>query len=63
MIADPASPARYCRGFREAAEKAGIGWAMWDWKTIFRYRNAKTRRPEHGMREALYGSRTSVSNP
>lgn len=40
--ADPESRARYYRGFREAAERAGIGWTMSDWKAGFR---DWTRRP------------------
>ena len=60
--ADPASRANYYRAFRETAEKAGIGWAIWDWKAGFRYWDEKAGRPEPGMREALFGrnaSRTS----
>jgi endoglucanase len=60
--ADPASRANYYRTFREAAEKAGMGWAIWDWKAGFRYWDEKAGRPEPGMREALFGrpaSRTS----
>ena len=60
--ADPARRANYYRTFREAAEKAGIGWAIWDWKAGFRYWDEKAGRPEPGMREALFGrhaSRTS----
>jgi endoglucanase len=53
--ADPASRANYYRAFREAAEKAGFGWAIWDWKAGFRYWDEKTGRPETGMREALFG--------
>ena len=53
--ADPVSRANYYRAFREAAEKAGIGWAIWDWKAGFRYWNDKTGKPEPGMHEALFG--------
>jgi endoglucanase len=53
--ADPASRANYYRAFREAAERAGIGWAIWDWKAGFRYWDDKAGRPEPGMREALLG--------
>ena len=41
--------------FRESAEKAGIGWAIWDWKAGFHYWNDKTGKPEPGMHEALFG--------
>ena len=57
--ADPASRANYYRTFREAAEKAGIGWAMWDWKAGFRYWDEKAGRPAPGMREALFGRSTA----
>lgn len=53
--ADHASRANYYRAFREAAEKAGVGWAIWDWKAGFRYWDEKAGRPEPGMREALFG--------
>ena len=56
--ADPASRGNYYRTFREAAERAGIGWAIWDWKAGFRYWGEKAGRPEPGMHEALFG-RTS----
>ncbi len=57
--ADPASRGNYYRTFREAAERAGIGWAIWDWKAGFRYWDEKARRPESGMREALFGRSAS----
>ena len=53
--ADPVSRANYYRSVRELAEKAGIGWAIWDWKAGFHYWNAKTGKPEPGMHEALFG--------
>ncbi len=53
--ADPVSRANYYRAFREAAEKAGIGWALWDWKAGFRYWDEKAGRPVPGMRKALFG--------
>jgi endoglucanase len=52
--ADPDSRAHYYRAFREAAERAGIGWAIWDWKAGFRYWDEKGGRPEPGMHEALF---------
>ncbi|MFI5454029.1 MAG: hypothetical protein ACHRXM_01120 [Isosphaerales bacterium] len=57
--ADPGSRAHYYRAFRESAEKAKIGWAIWDWKANFHYWNAKTGRPEPGMHEALFDPSTS----
>ncbi len=53
--ADNASRAHYYQAFREAAEHAGIGWAIWDWKAGFRYWNENAGRPELGMRQALFG--------
>ena len=58
--ADPTSRVNYYRTFREAAERAGMGWAIWDWKAGFRYWNEKAKRAEPGMHEALFGS---VSKP
>lgn len=52
--ADPNSRANYYRLFREELDRAGLGWAIWDWKAGFRYWNAATRAPEPGMREALF---------
>ena len=57
--ADPESRANFYRSFREAAEKAGIGWAIWDWKAGFRYWDEKAGRPAPGMREALFGRQAS----
>jgi endoglucanase len=57
--ADPASRANYYRSFREVAEKAEIGWAIWDWKAGFHYWNAKTGKPEPGMHDALFGRSSS----
>ena len=55
LSADGASRAHYYESFREAAERARIGWAIWDWKAGFHYWNEKTGRPEPGMRQALFG--------
>jgi endoglucanase len=57
--ADPRSRANYYRAFRETAEAAQIGWALWDWRAGFRYWNEKAGRPETGMHEALFGERVS----
>jgi endoglucanase len=53
--ADGASRARYYQAFREEAEHAGSGWAIWDWKAGFHYWNEQAGRPEPGMRQALFG--------
>jgi endoglucanase len=53
--ADGASRAHYYQSFREAAERARIGWAIWDWKSGFHYWNEQAGRPEPGMRQALFG--------
>jgi endoglucanase len=57
--ADPISRANYYRTFREAAEKAGVGWAIWDWKAGFHYWDDKAGHPAPGMREALFGQTAS----
>ena len=57
--ADPASRAHYYRAFRQAAEQAQLGWAIWDWKAGFHYWNEKTHIAEPGMHEALFGRSTS----
>ena len=53
--ADPESRARYYTEFRRAAERDGIGWAIWDWKAGFKYWDEKRGQPTQGMREALFG--------
>jgi endoglucanase len=58
-FAEPVSRANYYRAFRELAEKAGFGWAMWDWKAGFHYWNAETNKAEPGMHDALFGPSTS----
>jgi endoglucanase len=57
--ADPVSRANYYRTFRELADKAGIGWAIWDWNASFHYWNERTGKPEPSMHEALFGSSSS----
>jgi endoglucanase len=57
--ADPVSRANYYRAFRESAEKAKVGWAIWDWKAGFHYLNERTGKPEPGMHEALFGKSVS----
>jgi endoglucanase len=53
--ADPVSRSNYYRTFRELADKAGIGWAIWDWNASFHYWNGEAGKPEPGMHEALFG--------
>jgi endoglucanase len=57
--AEPVSRANYYRAFRESAEKAGLGWAIWDWKAGFHYWSERTGKPEPGMHEALFGKSSS----
>jgi endoglucanase len=52
--ADQQSRARYYAAFRQALDSAGIGWAIWDWKSGFNYWDTKNQRPLPGMREALF---------
>jgi endoglucanase len=52
--ADQESRARYYAAMREALEAAGIGWAIWDWKSGFNYWDSKTQQPLPGMRQALF---------
>jgi endoglucanase len=52
--ADQASRAHYYKAMREALESAGIGWAIWDWKSGFNYWDAENQRPLPGMHEALF---------
>lgn len=51
---DDASRARYYEAFRRAAEAAGHGWAIWDWRAGFRYWEASKNAPAPGLREALF---------
>jgi endoglucanase len=52
--ADQESRAHYYEAWRQALDAAGIGWAVWDWKSGFNYWDAKTQQPLPGMREALF---------
>jgi endoglucanase len=56
--ADQASRARFYGAFRQALDAAGIGWAIWDWKSGFNYWDIKARQPLPGMREALFPAKT-----
>jgi endoglucanase len=53
--ADAESRIRYYLAFRQAAEEAGLGWAIWDWSANFRYWDKPNNQPMPGMREALFG--------
>ncbi|WP_165247427.1 glycoside hydrolase family 5 protein [Paludisphaera soli] len=55
MAADPESRANYYREFRKRLEKAGVGWAIWDWHAGFNYWDVENDRPLPGLREALFG--------
>ncbi|MDG3007188.1 glycoside hydrolase family 5 protein [Paludisphaera mucosa] len=55
MQADPESRANYYREFRKRLEKAGVGWALWDWHAGFNYWDVEDDRPQPGMHEALFG--------
>lgn len=55
LKADATSRANFYAEFRRTAEAANIGWAIWDWKSGFRYWNPVTNKPELGMHESLFG--------
>ncbi len=52
--ADQQSRARFYEAFRQAMDEAGMGWAIWDWKSGFNYWDPKTGQPLPGMRRALF---------
>ncbi len=52
--ADVESRVRFYREFRTSLDRAGIAWAIWDWKAGFRYWDPQTKQPVPGMREALF---------
>jgi endoglucanase len=52
--ADPQSRAHFYAAFRQAMDDAGMGWAIWDWKSGFNYWDPKTHQPLPGMRRALF---------
>ena len=52
--ADQESRAHYYEAWRQALDAAGIGWAIWDWKSGFNYWDTKTKQPLPGMRRALF---------
>ena len=51
--ADPASRGNYYRPFARPPRRAGIGWAIWDWKAGFRYWDEKAKRPDPGMHRGV----------
>jgi endoglucanase len=55
--ADQESRAHYYEAWRQALDAAGMGWAIWDWKSGFNYWNPKTQQPLPGMRQALFPAR------
>jgi endoglucanase len=61
--ADQASRARFYGAFRQALDAAGIGWAIWDWKSGFNYWDTKAHRPLPGMREALFPTKAQKAGP
>jgi endoglucanase len=54
MTGDQQSRANYYAAMRQALEKSGFGWAIWDWKSGFNYWNPKTQQPLPGMHQALF---------
>ena len=57
--ADQESRARYYAAMRQALDNAGMGWAIWDWKSGFNYWDRRNQRPLPGMREALFPDKNS----
>ena len=55
--AGQASRARYYAAFRQAMDEAGMGWAIWDWRSGFNYWDLKNHKPLPGMRKALFPNR------
>lgn len=54
--ADPQSRARYYGAMRRACEENGLGWAIWDWNSGFRYWDERRGQPMPGLRAALFGN-------
>ena len=61
--ADQDSRARFYAAFRQALDEAGMGWAVWDWKSGFNYWDEKAKQPLHGMREALFPKKQASASP
>lgn len=53
---DQESRTHFYAAFRQALDAAGMGWAIWDWKSGFNYWDPKTQQPLPGMREALFSA-------
>ncbi len=53
-LAEPASRARYHRAMRERLDAWDLPWALWDWKSHFRYWNPERNEPEPYLRPALF---------
>lgn len=50
----PDSRARYIGAIREAMERHGFGWALWDWRTSFGFWNPAASTPTAGFSDALF---------
>ena len=59
--ADQESRAHFYAAFRQGLDEAGIGWAIWDWKSGFNYWDPKTEQPLPGMRQALFPAKTGTT--
>ena len=53
-LADAASRANFYRDMREAMDRLGLGWAMWDWKAGFKYWNGPLNQPAPGLPDAIF---------
>jgi endoglucanase len=61
--ADQESRARYYEAMRQGLDAAGMGWAIWDWKSGFNYWDTKTQQPLPGMRQALFPDKNKTAAP
>ncbi len=52
-VADTESRRLYMAAKHRAIQEAGLAWAIWDWKSNFRYWNTEKGEPMPGLREAL----------
>ncbi len=53
-LTDPESRTRFYHDMREAMDRLGIGWAMWDWKAGFKYWDENENRPAPGLPDAIF---------
>jgi endoglucanase len=53
--ADEISRAHFYSAFRQAAERNGLGWCIWDWNAGFRYWDEAAGKAMPGMHDALFG--------